>query len=217
MPTPAVLTWKKIREWCRAPDDHPHHYDGWFWTAFYATYGLQTRRELVEQALALAALHRKHPDCSVERGMYYCYCHMDPRLLGLTSNAIWEGNPSVTAWHHFPLVRAYLLSLLVGDDESAARYLTEFGEWRQSRVEEYDIALGIGDIARAHALARHIVDKHYQQVYFFCRNHVNDPDLLERARDGLMKDTNLLRAPWCARTTNDTEFLERIAAVRSAA
>lgn len=207
-----MLTWEKIYEWCQVHNDHyPARYSTWFWTAFLATYGHLFKWELTRAAADLAAQHREHPDYSVGPGVRYCLCHQRPHFYE-SGHAVWHGDPSAAAWHHFPLVKAYFLALLAGNDDEASRYLMEFAGWRQSLMEAYNIALSIGDIARAHALARQIVDDHPQTVYFLCRKEVNDPELLERARAGLMKDPNLHHVRWCAEATKDTEFIARIKA-----
>lgn len=211
-----MLTWGKVLEWSRSTDD-PHRYSEWFWTALLATYGTKSHQDILQLAAQLATRHRAHPDHTIGWGTLVCDCHMQPRRLTPFGSAVWEGDASAAAWYHFPLVRAYFLALLGEDEERAGLYLLEFAEWRQSRAQAYDIAKGIGDVLRAHALAWQIVDEHPQRVYFFCRQDISDPDLLERARQGLLKDPNPLQAPWCARATGDTEFEQRIAVAHSRA
>lgn len=215
-----MLTWQKVYEWAGTPEDqhrYPGHYRGWYWTAFLASYGRLLPSGLLKAADELAVEHRRHPDYSIHYNGLCCQCHMRPRLLKSFDQATWEGDVSVAAWYHLPLIKAYLLALLGGDEAVAERYLWEFGESQRGLLQAYDIAQGIGDIPRAHALARRIVDQHPERVYFLCREAVADPELLERARRGLLADPNPLQAVHCAEVTGDTEFLGRINVERDAA
>ncbi len=213
-----MLTWGKVLEWSRNTcDSYPDsgRYSEWFWTALLATYGTRSSRSLLQAAAQLATQHCAHPDYAIGSGMRVCDCHMQPRRLTPFGTAVWEGDASAAAWYHLPLVKAYFLALLGEDEERANLYLLEFAEWRQSRAQAFDIARGIGDIPRAHALARQIVGEDPRRVYFFCRRDgINDPELLECARHGLLEDPNLLQAPWCAQVTGDTEFSRQIATAR---
>lgn len=210
-----MLTWQTLYQWASVSPDrptYPGYFHGWFWTAFLATYGRFLQPSwLLEVAAELATKHRQHPDYSVHPDERYCRCHKRPRLLGSCGGATWEGDYSAAAWYHLPLVRAYILALLAGDEGMAESYLREFGASRRGPLEAYDIAQGIGDIPRAYALAGEIVDQYPQRVYFLCRTEdIHDPELLERARRGLLADPNPLQALHCAEATSDTEFIVHI-------
>lgn len=214
-----MLTWKKVHEWAGIPDSqrrYSWHYRGWYWTALLATYGKLLRTELLKAAAELAVQHREHPDYSIHRNESYCLCHMRPRLLESYNEATWDGDSSVAAWYHLPLVKAYMLALLASDEDAASSYLMEFGA-QLGFWQAFDIARGIEDIPRTHSLARQIVDQYPQRVYFLCRETITDPELLERARQGLLADPNPLQAVYCAEATRDEEFLGRIRVERAAA
>lgn len=215
-----------IIEWCQDKGSpNLNRYGAWYWTAFLATYGPGrgfNRAELLRRASSLARADRAKPDYAISWGSRICECHMEPRFLNLHDiirAAVWEGHASASAWHHLPLVKAYVLALIAGEEALAEQYLNEFAGWRTERHENFfwafEIAEGIDDLARAHALAREIVGQNPQAVYFFCRRKVNDPDLLERARQGLLSVPGLLQANHCARVTEDTEFLAEIAAAQA--